>query len=45
MNAEGEIYPVSYVRAREEIDERHLPPHALNDFGGTEYRAALENLL
>jgi hypothetical protein len=45
MNAEGEIYPVSYVRAREEIDERHLAPHALNDFGGTEYRAALESLL
>ena len=45
MNAEGEIYPVSYVRAREEIDERHLPPHPLNDFGVTEYRAALESLL
>ncbi len=34
MNAEGEIYPVAYVRAGDEIDERALPPHALNDFGG-----------
>jgi hypothetical protein len=45
MNAEGEIYPVSYLRAGDEIDERDLPSHALNDFGGTEYRAALESLL
>jgi len=45
MNAEGDIYPVSYRRAGDEIDEHALPPHALNDFGGTEYRAALESLL
>ena len=45
MNAEGDIYPVTYVRAGEEIDERDLPPHHVNDFGGTEYRAALESLL
>ena len=45
MNAAGEIYPVSYVRAGEEIDERDLPTHALNDFGGIEHRASLESLL
>jgi thioredoxin reductase len=45
MNAEGEIYPVAYVRAGAEIDERELPPHHLNDFGGPEYRRALEALV
>jgi thioredoxin reductase len=45
MNAQGDIYPVTYVRGREEIVERDLQPHHLNDFGGTEYRAALESLL
>ena len=30
---------------REEIDERALPPAHLNDFGGDEYRRALEALL
>jgi thioredoxin reductase len=45
MNAAGEIYPVAYVRAREEIDERTLPAGHLNDFGGDEYRRALEALL
>jgi hypothetical protein len=45
MNAEGDIYPVTYVRAGEEIDERELSPHHVHDFGGTEYRAALESLL
>ena len=45
MNAEGEIYPVAYVRTGEEIDERALAPHHLNDFGGDEYRRALESLV
>ncbi len=45
MNAEGHIYPVSYVRAGEEIVERPLPPNHLNDFGGYEYKHALESLL
>jgi len=45
MNAEGEIYPVAYVRTGEEIDERALPTHPLNDFGGDEYRRALESLV
>jgi thioredoxin reductase len=45
MNAEGAIYPVTYVRAGEEIEERELPPHHLNDFGGGEYRDALESLV
>jgi hypothetical protein len=45
MNAEGDIYPATYVRAREEIEEQDLAPHHLNDFSGTEYRAALESLL
>ena len=45
MNAEGAIYPVTYVRAGEEIEERELPTHHLNDFGGGEYRDALESLV
>jgi thioredoxin reductase len=45
MNAQGDIYPVTYMRGGEEIVERDLQPHHLNDFGGTEYRAALESLL
>ncbi|HKO74951.1 MAG TPA: NAD(P)-binding domain-containing protein [Gaiellaceae bacterium] len=45
MNAQGDIYPVMYKRGGEEIVERDLQPHHLNDFGGTEYRAALESLL
>jgi len=45
MNAEGEIYPVAYVRDGEEIDERPMSPAPLNDFGGGEYRDALEALL
>jgi hypothetical protein len=45
MNAEGEIYPVGYVRGGEEIDERPMPPAHLNDFSGGEYRRVLETLL
>ena len=45
MNPQGEIYPVSYLRAGEEIDERPLPPNHLNDFGGPEYQRALESFL
>jgi thioredoxin reductase len=45
MDAEGAIYSVTYVRAGEEIEERELPPHHLNDFGGGEYRDALESLV
>jgi thioredoxin reductase len=45
MNAGAAIYPVTYVRAGEEIEERELPPHHLNDFGGGEYRDALESLV
>jgi thioredoxin reductase len=45
MNAEGEIYPVAYVRAGEEIDERPMPPTHLNDFSGGEYRRVLETLV
>jgi hypothetical protein len=45
MDAEGAIYPVAYARAGEEIDEKQLPQHHLNDFGGGEYRNALESLL
>jgi thioredoxin reductase len=45
MNASGEIYPVAYVRAAEEIDERPMPPAHLNDFSGGEYRRVLEALL
>ena len=45
MNAQGNIYPVTYRRGREEIEERALEPHHLNDFGGPDYRAALESLL
>jgi len=45
MNAEGEIYPVAYERVGEEIDERALETHHLNDFGGDEYRRALESLV
>jgi thioredoxin reductase len=45
MNAQGDIYPVTYRRGREEIEERALEPHHLNDFGGPDYRAALESLL
>jgi thioredoxin reductase len=45
MNASGEIYPVAYVRAGEEIDERPMPPEHLNDFTGGEYRRVLESLL
>jgi hypothetical protein len=44
MDAAGEINPVAYVRAVEEIVERPLPPAHLNDFGGDEYRRALEAL-
>jgi hypothetical protein len=44
MNAEGGIYPVAYVRGAQEIVERPLPPSHLNDFGGDEYRRALEAL-
>jgi len=44
MNAAGEINPVAYLRAGEEIVERPLPPAHLNDFGGDEYRRALEAL-
>jgi thioredoxin reductase len=45
MDAEGAIYPVAYVRAGEEIDEKQLPPRHLNDFSGGEYRDALERLV
>jgi hypothetical protein len=45
MDAEGAIYPVTYVREDEEIEEKQLPQHHLNDFGGGEYRDALESLL
>ena len=45
MNAAGEIYPVAYVRADEEIDERPMPPTHLNDFTGGEYRRVLETLV
>ncbi|HEY7003116.1 MAG TPA: NAD(P)-binding domain-containing protein [Gaiellaceae bacterium] len=45
MNATGDIYPVAYVRAGEEIDERPMPPAHLNDFSGGEYRRVLETLL
>jgi len=45
MDAEGAIYPVTYVREDEEIQEKQLPQHHLNDFGGGEYRDALESLL
>ena len=45
MDAGGAIYPVTYVRAGEEIEERALPSHHLNDFGGGEYRDALESLV
>jgi hypothetical protein len=44
MNAEGEIYPVAYC-ARARRSTSALPPHHLNDFGGDEYRRALESLL
>jgi len=45
MNSEGEIYPVAYTRAGEEIDERVLPPHHLHDFEGGEYQRELQSLL
>jgi thioredoxin reductase len=45
MNVTGEIYPVAYVRAGEEIDERPMPPAHLNDFSGGEYRRVLETLV
>jgi len=45
MNAEGEIYPVLYSRAREEIEEHVLPPHPLNDFTGEEYVRELRSAL
>jgi len=45
MDAEGAIYPVAYVRGRDGIHERDLPPHPLHDFSGDEYRRALEDLL
>jgi thioredoxin reductase len=45
MNQEAEIYPVVYVRRRGEVEERILPPHPLNAFGGPEYRDELEAAL
>ena len=45
MNAEGEIYPVAYSRQHDEIDERELPPHHLNDYAREEYVRELQSLL
>jgi thioredoxin reductase len=45
MDADSGIYPVAYVRRGEEIEERTLPPHHLNDFEDDAYRRELESLL
>jgi thioredoxin reductase len=44
MNAEGVVYPVIYTTKRE-VSEQRLPPNALNDFAGGDYRRELEALL
>jgi thioredoxin reductase len=45
MNAEGEVYPVAYTRKGEEIEERELERHHLNDFAREDYVRELQSLL
>ena len=45
MNAKGDIYPVAYTRKGEEIEERELQQHPLNDFGREDYVRELQSLL
>jgi thioredoxin reductase len=45
MNSEGDIYPITYTRQHEEIEERELPSHHLHDYAHEDYVRELQSLL